>query len=105
MVITLAIVFYKLIKRFPIIVLFIYTTECCAAFESVELEKELTEEVDFMNDVNSLIKKRIAISEDAIEHVITTQIKESVLNIIPPYIKSSHNKLYILYCSFLIDRK
>lgn len=103
MLLILAIGFYKLIRRFPLIVLILYVTESSAQVVTTGFEKEITEEVEVLSELQVIKAQRNYKLLDHQRNVLTPtkvvpQSKEELINRVTAY-----HKLYIYYCSLLID--
>jgi hypothetical protein len=107
MVIILAIGFYKLIKRFPLIVLLLYSFETGARIVTVESEKEMTEEVEILSRLKSLIEQNK--SENLIKvSSLISEITELVIGDLDYnlfFLCTTHYKLYIIYCKLTLDHR
>jgi hypothetical protein len=103
MVFIVAIGLYKLIRRFPVIVLLIYATESSAQIITVDAEQQKLEEVEILSQslviqserITKVIKNKITVSciprDDFYEHDDFT------------YIQTAYHRLYILYSKWLLE--
>lgn len=103
MLLILAIGFYKLIRRFPLIVLILYVTESSAQVVTTGFEKEITEEVEVLSELQVIKAQRNDKLLDHQRNVLTPTkvVPQSKEELIDRY--TAYHKLYIYYCSLLID--
>lgn len=104
MFLPVAILIYKLLKRFPFVIVFIYCFHFCGDLLAEE-EKEITEKVEsehFTTQEDDTEEKEDEVTSNTFikisDNVLEPQDKTKRL-----FVLTTHHKLYILYASFLVD--